>query len=80
MKTINNFGFNNTDLPKSSTTRDFFVYGDAGSVFSIYVTNEDHNLTTTNKGAVGHYYDFESQQFVASGFKGLLQVKMSFSS
>ncbi len=76
MKTITNFGFDTTDLPKNETIRYFYVYGDVGSVFSIYVTNEDHNLTTTNKGAVGHYYDFESQQFVASGFKGLLQVKI----
>jgi hypothetical protein len=79
MKTITNFGFDTTDLPKNETVRYFYVYGDVDSVFSIYVTNEDHNLTTTNKGAVGHYYDFESQEFVASGFKGLLQVKIPVS-
>ena len=79
MKTITNFGFDTTDLPKNESTRYFYVYGDVGSVFSIYVTNGDHNLTTTNKGAVGNYYDFETRQFVASGFKGLLQVKIPVS-
>tara|TARA_R100001510_G_scaffold17967_1_gene15336 strand:- start:957 stop:2408 length:1452 start_codon:yes stop_codon:yes gene_type:complete len=76
MKTITNFGFDNTDLPKNETVRYFYVYGDVDSVFSVYITNEVHEETTTNKGAVGHYYDFDSQEFVASGFKGLLQVKI----
>ena len=76
MKTITNFGFDNTDLPKNETIRYFYVYGDVDSVFSVYITNEVHEETTTNKGAVGHYYDFDSQEFVASGFKGLLQVKI----
>ena len=76
MKTITNFGFDTTDLPKNETVRYFYVYGDVNSVFSLYITNEVHEETTTNKGAVGHYYDFDSQEFVASGFKGLLQVKI----
>jgi len=67
MKTINNFGFNTTDLPKSSTTRDFFVYGDADSVFTIYITNEDN-----------HYYNFETKAFQSS-FVSLLQQKINSS-
>jgi hypothetical protein len=63
-------------MPKEGPTRSFFIQGDVGAVFSVYITNEVHEETTTNKGAVGHFYDFESQQFVASGFKGLLQASI----
>lgn len=75
-KLIKKININTEDLPATSNIRSFYVVGDPGAVFTFYLTNEVHKEITTNKGAVGHYYDFESQQFVASGFKGLLQVEI----
>lgn len=76
MKLIKKITIDTSDMPKEGPTRSFFIQGDVGAVFSVYITNEVHEETTTNKGAVGHFYDFESQQFVASGFKGLLQASI----
>jgi hypothetical protein len=75
-KLIKNININTQDLPSASSMRFFYINGDPGAVFTFYLVNEVHEETTTNKGAVGHYYDFETKQFVASGFKGLLQAEI----
>ncbi len=51
-KTITSFDLDLSDLPASSTRRNFTVSGDSGGVFSLEIRNED-----------GHYYNFVTQLF-----------------
>ena len=75
-KIIRNINIDTSDLPAAKTARSFYIVGDPEAVFTFYLVNEVHEETTTNKGAIGHFYNFKSKQFVASDFEGLLQVKI----
>ena len=72
MPTIRNVLFDTTDLPATSSNRNITVTGDAGSVFTLYLSNED-NRNGTNQGS---YYNFKTQSFVANVFDGLFDVKI----
>lgn len=61
MKKIKSVVIDNSDLSKNKTIRKLYVTGDAGAVFSIYVTNNNN-----------HYYNFTTKSF-ASTPKRLLQ-------
>ena len=61
MKKIKSVVIDNSDLSKDKTIRKLYVTGDAGAVFSIYVTNNNN-----------HYYNFTTKSF-ASTPKRLLQ-------
>lgn len=55
MKIINNFEISLKDMPASGETREFSVIGDANSIFSLEVKNED-----------GYYYNFDTNLFAAT--------------
>jgi len=58
MKKIKSVVIDNSDLTKDKTIRNLYISGDAGAVFSIYVTNEDN-----------HYYNFETKAFAATSYR-----------
>ena len=55
MKIIKSFEINLKDMPASGQTREFSVIGDANSIFSLEVKNED-----------GYYYNFDTKLFAAT--------------
>jgi len=65
MKLIKKITIDTSDMPKEGPTRSFFVQGDVGAVFSVYITNEDN-----------HYYNFNTKSF-QSAFTSLLQASIS---
>ena len=65
MKLIKKITIDTSDMPKEGPTRPFFVQGDVGAVFSVYITNEDN-----------HYYNFNTKSFQAA-FTSLLQASIS---
>ena len=58
MKKIKSVVIDNSDLTKNKTIRKLYVSGDAGAVFSIYVTNNANN-----------YYNFETKAFAATPYR-----------
>ena len=65
MKLIKKITIDTSDMPKEGPTRSFFIQGDVGAVFSVYITNEDN-----------HYYNFNTKSFQAA-FTSLLQASIS---
>ena len=65
MKLIKKITIDTSDMPKEGPTRSFFIQGDVGAVFSVYITNEDN-----------HYYNFNTRSFQAA-FTSLLQASIS---
>jgi len=55
MKIINNLEISLKDMPASGEVREFSVIGDANSIFSLEVKNED-----------GYYYNFDTKLFAAT--------------
>ena len=58
MKKIKSVVIDNSDLTKNKTIRKLYVSGDAGAVFSIYITNNANN-----------YYNFETKAFAATPYR-----------
>jgi len=58
MKKIKSVIIDNSDLTKDKTIRKLYVTGDAGAVFSIYITNNANN-----------YYNFQSKTFAATPYR-----------
>ena len=71
MPTIKNIIFDTTNLQAASSSRSLTVIGDPGSVFTLYLSNEDNRDGTSQ----GKYYDFFTQSFTTS-FSGLIDAKI----
>ena len=73
MPVIQKLILDTTDLPRAGATRIFTVLGDPGSVFSVYISNEN-NRDGTNQ--IGTYYNFGTGAF-QTGFTSLENIELS---